>query len=811
MKFSYNWLREFLPIDLPADDLSRRLLLLGFEVSDIQTLGPGFEGVVVGHILEVHKHPNADRLWLCRVTDGTSELSIVCGADNVSAGARVPVARVGARLPNGRSIERAKIRGVESQGMICSSAELGLAPSAHDGILVLPPETPVGADAASLLGETDAVLEVEITPNRPDCLSHLGLARELSIHFDVALKPLSLPAGIRSSAASAPAANAKPAPSRRIEIKDPDACSRYIAREFHGLRVGPSPVWLARRLESVGLRPINNLVDITNFVLFDLGHPLHAFDLDALRGDTVLVRPAKAGESLRALDGKTYALAPSDLVIADGTGPVAIAGVIGGQPTGATGKTTRALLESAHFEPASVRRTSRRLGIRTDSSYRFERGTDPEAASLASERAARLIETLCAPADGQAPLSADPTDVRPRRRARPCIEVEPERINRILGTSLPAQTVAGLLGRMAESVTVKGATLQFRPPSYRADLETPWDLAEEVARHIGYDQIPQEPSPVRLHAPKPNPTQTLMSSLREKLGAWGFSEAYSYDFISADHRDRLGTPELSPVEILNPLSEDQALLRPTLLVSLLQSASYNSNRGARNVRLFEIGKSYRVENGEAAESLGCAGILTGDFPRTPHWKRKPSPSDFFDVKGVVESLLEPYGSLRFVASQNGDAACFHPKAGLAIATERGRLIGAAGLLHPALLQRWDLREPAAAFCLDLDALAEPADRPRAFAAMSPFPPIVRDLSITVDDGVSYSEIAACLKDTESLASFDPVDVYTGSEIGAGKKSLTLRLTFLRQDRTLRDSEVQASLNGALARLEKACGAALRES
>ena len=790
MKLSLEWLRDFIELELSPEELAKKLLMLGLEVTEIKRLGPNFEGVVVGEILEVGKHPNADRLSLCSVKVGDERLSIVCGAKNVAIGARVPVARIGAKLPGGK-IERAKIRGVESQGMICSTDELGLAKNG-DGILILPSDAPIGADAAALLGRKDTVLEVEITPNRPDCLSQLGIARELSIHLGRPLKNAA-PTTIHSDGKR----------SREITIQAGDGCTRYIGRDLDGAKIGPSPAWLSQRLESVGARPINNAVDVTNYVLFELGQPMHVFDADKLQGP-IVVRRAKAGEKLKALDGKTYSLVEADLVIADDSGPVAIAGVIGGEPTSVGEQTKRILLETAHFDPGTVRRTSARLGVRTDASYRFERGVDVAGAGAAAARAAELLMRLCG---GDA---KEANDVYPSPKAAAPINVDAGRINRILGSTFEPGQIQAVLKRMAAKTAEMPSGLQFTPPSYRGDLLTIWDLAEEVARHIGYDNVPEDPAPVRPLPVASLPVVELTDSLRERLRAAGFTEAYNTDFISETQLKLLAGAK--PVRVLNPLSEDQAYLRPTLLVGLLQNAVYNLSRGREGVRLFEIGRAYHLSpDGRPSERTFVAGVQLGQFPSERHWDEGPKKRElkehFYEIKGVAEALLAGYPDVERRVGERD--ALFHPGALVAAVDRAGHELGRYGAIHPSTLKALDLRVEGAAFVFDMDLLAALPRAERRFTPFSPFPSVVRDLSIVVDELTGYAKIEDALGGLENLVDTQLVDVYAGQGIAAGKKSLTLRLTFSRMDRTLRDAEVEGAIAKALDTLKKKCEAALR--
>ncbi|MBI5240617.1 MAG: phenylalanine--tRNA ligase subunit beta [Elusimicrobia bacterium] len=795
MKVSYSWLKEFLPLDLPAQDLAARLPELGFEVASVETRGPGFSGVVVGHVLAKEKHPNADRLSLCVVEVGSEKYSVVCGAPNVAAGQKVPLARVGAVLPGGFKIERSKIRGVESQGMICSRKELGLGEDA-DGIWVLDPAAETGGDVAASLGETGHVLELEITPNRPDCLSHLGLARELSAYFRMPLRPrpaAQIPAGSLSCL--------------DVRVEAPGACPRYVGRSFEGLSIGASPGWLAAKLEAVGLRPINALVDITNYLLMDTGQPMHAFDADKLAG-SIVVRFAKPGERIVALDEKEYALTERCLVIADQKGPVAIAGVMGGLHTGVTEKTKRAFLESAYFDPPAVRRASQALRLKSDSSHRFERGADPEAAWTASLRATELILKLC----GRTAKSSEPLDRRAPAAAPAPIAVTSRRINDILGSAFDSGAVESALQSISAGFKKEGETLRFTAPSYRHDLATVWDLAEEVARLAGYDRIPYRVPAAVLRPSRSLPSQTIAGRARERLTALGFCEACNYDFISdrTAARARLRTPLL---RVKNPLSEEYANLRPTLLVGLLGNARLNLNNGAESVRLFELGKSYVPAGAGATETAQVAGLLLGPMAR--HWTSpRGRRLGFYDAKGVVEELLAGIPGWEWAPFSGSPAAAdplFHPRASLRLRHAKGPL-GSVGLLHPAAARAWDLeREEAALFELDCDLLAQLEGTRTRFVAFSVFPGSSRDLSFLVAASIRYSDVLAAVgaAGCAELRRTELVDKFTGQGVPTGRQSLTLRLHFGRADRTLKDAEVAAATERILAELKSRHGAALR--
>ncbi|MFA5138070.1 MAG: phenylalanine--tRNA ligase subunit beta [Elusimicrobiota bacterium] len=789
MKFSYNWLKEFVPLTFPPRELAERLNLSGFEVDSLTELGPSFTGVVVGKVLKVEKHPNADRLSVCEVTDGRQSYPVVCGAANVAAGQTVPFARLGAKLPGDFTIKKAKIRGAVSEGMICSAAELGLpgAGGKEAGIMVLEPASELGTDFLSLLGLSDAILDVDVKPNRGDCLSHFGLARELATHFKTDLAtPKSKPFN-ETGPASLP-----------VEVLDPSECPRYLGRLIEGIKVGPSPAWLAKKLEAAGLRPINNVVDVTNYILLELGQPLHAFDADKLAGAIIRVRLAGPGEKIAALDGRTYSLTPENLVIADAEKAVAVAGVIGGEATAVSDSTRRVFLECANFRPGRVRRSRRSLGLATDSSFRFERGVDMAGAPAAAARAASLLLELCGGNAG--PVG----DTCPSPKSRAAVTISVKRLQASLGTDFPEGEVLDTLRRVCERVEGSPDALSVLPPSYRLDLESSADLAEEVARHLGYDRVPGIAGPASTPAPEPVPMRDAAERVRATLCGMGFFEAYNYDFLSKAELERHlgGPPAPDAPRLANPVSEDYVYMRPTLLVGLLRNAALNAHRGAAGVRFFELGQVYR----RRSEEPRLAGLWVGPHPATPHWQGGCREPDFYAVKGVVEGLCAD-ASWREPASPD---PAFHPKAVLELVRSDGRSLGSAGLLHPELLLRWDLRsKTVAAFELDLAGLA--AARSRRFAPFSIYPGSSRDLCLVVDAGLPYGapRDRALRLGLAELKRLDIIDVFTGEGLPPGKKSLTLRLTFSRADRTLRDEEVQAAVDRVLEALRKDCGAELR--
>ncbi|MFA6318193.1 MAG: phenylalanine--tRNA ligase subunit beta [Elusimicrobiota bacterium] len=799
MKASYNWLKERLALEWSAEELAGRLPSVGIEVAGIEKRGPVFTGVVTAEVLTKVKHPNADRLSLCQVSDGAKTYSVVCGAPNVAAGQKVPFARVGAVLPGGK-LSKAKIRGVESEGMICSTKELALEGDAS-GIMVLDPSTKAGQDFAALLGGSDTILDVEITPNRPDLMSHLGLCREIATCFGVPFKE-SAETALQEDASLR---------SLPVEILSAGDCPRYVGRLIDGVRVGESPDWIKDKLAAVGLRPINNVVDVTNLILMDTGQPLHAFDADLLANGRIIVRPARPGERLLALDGKDYALTEGLLVIADYAKPVAIAGVMGGQATSVTASTKRVFLESAAFIPAAVRKSSQSLRLRSDSSARFERGCDVEAAAWASRQAAALIASL---SGGSARVSPA-LDIYPGRKDPFPIRATAARVNAILGTAFPAEEVEKTIRAIAAKTDQEGDVLVVTPPSWRRDLATPWDLAEETARILGYDRIPSSVGTSPLKPTEELRSHSLAHRARARLAALGLHEACTYDFISEKHAALLEVTEDQWVRLANPLTEDWVVLRPSLLPGLLQSLRRNIERQAESVRLFEVGKTYLRDGSAVREHSHLAGVLYG--PLSPaHWKASKDKAGLFEAKALLADLLAGVTGLTWTAD---DPAGTFAGSGLLLPGSRltvsagGAPLARLGILHPKLARAWEVdREQPAYFELDLERLAAASAGPRTFRAMSSFPSSWRDLSVVVRSDVPYADIEAAVAGLKlpALDSVGLVDVYAGKGVADGCRSLSLRFVFLLPDRTLKDAEVAAGVEKVLAELKKRFGAELRK-
>jgi phenylalanyl-tRNA synthetase beta chain len=795
MKFTLDWLRDF--VDLPTDDpgeIAEALENLGHEVEQWNSLEPRFSGVVIGRVLEVGPHPNADKVRLARVDVGDETLDIVCGAWNFDAGAIVPVAVPGAVLQGDFEISRRKIRGVTSNGMICSEAELEIGEDAA-GIMVLGdyPAAPerLGDDFASLLPEADAFFDVTITPNRPDCMSVYGLARELAAFYDV---PLREP-GIEIEEIGGPG-------STRVTITDDIACPRFVGREVRDISIGRSPHWMRTRLTAAGVRPINNVVDASNYAMIEFGHPTHAFDLDRL-GSTVLVRHASETETLVTLDDVERHLVPSDIVVADGVGAVAIAGVMGGGRTEVYADTSRVLIEAAYWNPPSILLTSKRLGLRSEASARFERGMDPNFCALAADRVAQLLQDT---AGGRvAPGLADeyPRRIESRIIIFPVAEVE-----RVLGIEVASATVTDLLERLGFGVTGDDV-LEVTVPTRRPDVLRPADLVEEVARLYGFDNIPGR---LRLGTGGGLPAdEQQIRHVRAVMVGAGYHEVFNFSFIGASHLDALGLSAGDParigIPVVNPLREEEGVMRTTLLPGLLEAAGINSARRVDDVRIFEIGSVFLPGTGKLPEQpIRLGFVAAGDGGVS--WDERRAGYDVYDATGVWELLADAM-QLPAATIRKQDRAPFHPGR-CAEVLVAGSPIGVVGEILPRVAAAFGLEGRAIAGEIDLAPLL--VDRGHwEFAPPSVYPPQIFDLAFSVDLGVPASAVLAAIDAVagEWLEDRFVFDVYEGASLGEGTKSVAVKLTMRAADRTLSDEDVAPVRRRIVEAVETATGGSLR--
>ena len=791
MKITYNWLRDYVDFAWPCAELVERLTLSGLEIEGMEDLAAQYRSVVVGRVLERRSHPNADRLSVCQVDLGDQVCAIVCGAPNVAAGQKVAVALPGASLPGGMEIKKNRIRGVESAGMICAADELGLGDD-HTGILVLDDTLEPGRPFAAAVSLDDVVLDFEVTPNRPDCLSLWGIAREVRALTGAELEfP---PCSVEESGSPA-------ATSVSIDIDDPVGCPRYVGRIVRDVRVGPSSEWLQRRLQALGQRPINNVVDITNYVLMELGQPLHAFDLDKLADARIVVRRARAGEQLQTLDGVTRELNEEILVIADGQRPVALAGIMGGADSEVTAETVDILLESAYFEPARVRRGRTLLQMQTEAAMRFERGADWDMAPRAIDRVAHLIAKLTG---GQVAPTA--LDVFPNPPSQVCISLRASRVNQLLATDLDTAAICRILELLGCQVETQEENLRVIAPSYRPDLLREADLIEEVGRIYGYDRIPgKQTASASWLSPLP-PHLALQGDLRHRLVGLGFDEMSSNTIVERQWLTLAG--QTAAVELANPPTESQGVLRTTLIPSLLDVARRNFNQRAESVAIFELGKCFQqpVDGGSHDEALRLAALWAGTSTASP-WQTDQREVDFFDIKGALEALLTPIEP-DFVAAEH---SCLRPGRSAQVSID-GTFCGFLGEVEPDLCSGFAIEQSVYIFELDYQALVGFCTAaPKAFAPLPKFPPIERDLAVVLPEGTSSAEMSAQIRETapgliESVSLFD---LYKGDQIPAGQKSLAFAIRLRSPDKTLEDKQADAIIGKILKRLHDRFGAALR--
>ena len=780
MNVSYKWLRALAPsISADPQALADQLAMLGAPVDELVELSEGIGDVVIARVEEVRQHPNADRLRLCTVNagDGTTR-QVVCGAPNVEAGGYYPFAPIGASLPGGVEIKKAKLRGESSEGMLCSARELGLGRD-HAGLMALAGDDwKLGESLVEQLGLDDTRLVVDVTPNRPDLLSHLGVARELAPGgvADIRLEPFSSARGFEIQEAGGQGE----IPGVRVVLEDAAGCPRYTAAIVRGVRVGPSPEWLATRLRAIGLRPINNVVDATNYVLHELGQPLHAFDLERVGGGEIRVRRARAGETLRTLDGVDRTLTEEILVIADAERAIALAGVMGGEESEVTAGTTNLLIECALFDPRLVRRGARSLGLSTDASYRFERGVDPD---LQPSALGRVVDLIVAVAGG----TADGTllDVRGAAAERRTVSLRPERVAKVLGVPLDMREIGGLLEPIGFAGAGDAERLEVRVPGWRPDVTREIDLIEEIARRRGYASFPEELRPFRPSAVPEDELVPVVRRVRETLARWGFLEARTAGFApAADGR----------VALLNPLSAEESHLRDALLPGLLRRVEHNWAHGVRNVRLYEIGTVFFPAGGDAVarEEIRVAAVLTGQAER-PHWTGGARAYDLWDLKGLAEELAAVLGAEALRPAGGGTGAIIDGAERFEIG---GASHGEAGAVLPAAVDAPAWADRVYALELTL-AAAEPGAV--KYAALPEFPGVERDLALLVPDGTPAAEVERVIRGAAGalLEDVGPFDMYAGPGIAAGTRSVAWRLRFRRADRTLTDAEVDRAVDAVL--------------
>ncbi|WP_303901095.1 phenylalanine--tRNA ligase subunit beta [Thiohalomonas denitrificans] len=792
MRFSERWLREWVDPRVSTRELADQLTMAGLEVDAIEPAAPAFDGVVVGHVLHVEPHPDADKLRVCKVDVGEGEpLDIVCGASNVHEGMRVPTAVVGARLPGDFKIKKAKLRGVPSRGMLCSAKELGLA-EASDGLMELQADAPIGTSIRDYLELDDVSIELGLTPNRADCLSIVGIAREVG-----ALNRMDVN-GPHMESVSPVIEDTFP-----VEVDAPVDCARYVGRVIRGIdATAETPVWMRERLRRSGIRSLGPVVDVTNYVLLELGQPMHGFDLNRLRSG-IWVRKAEEGETLVLLTGEKITLSSEDLVIADGSGPLALAGIMGGEASGVSEQTRDIFLESAFFEPTRIAGRARGYGLHTDSSHRFERGVDAQLQQCAIERATELLLGITGGRPGPV-IEVVSEEYLP---ARTPVAIRHQRITRVLGSEIPAGQVQDVLERLDMGVTSIDAGWMVTPPSFRFDIRIEEDLIEEVARVVGYNNLPGcAPTAPLVMRTEPE-AEVPLTRLRRLLVDRGYQEAITYSFVEPRVQEVLD-PEADAIPLANPISADLSVMRTTLWSGLIPALIRNLNRQQGRVRLFETGLRFLRSGEETRQEPMLAGVVAGSaLPE--QWGSPNRPVDFFDVKGDVEELFHLSGRAENVTFEAAEHPALHPGQSALIRLD-GEAIGWIGALHPSVEASLDLSARAFIFEVRLDAVTH--GRLPQFHELSRFPAIRRDIAVVVERDMPAAKVAECARAAapEILRELKFFDVYEGEHIDSSRKSLALRLTLQSQSRTLTDEEVDAVIDGVVTTLGNQLGASLRE-
>ncbi len=789
MKVSLRWLKQYIDINLSVEELVKGLTMSGLEVEEVLDLGLESKSFIIGQIERIDSHPNADKLSVCQVNIQERVLNIVCGASNMKSGDKVVVALPGSVLPNGLNLKKTKIRGVASEGMMCSSEELGL-PKTQDGILILSPEETVGEGF-------DVLLDISITPNRPDCLSLIGIAREVQALTDNSVK---IPK---------PRFSEKLEPSSSyidITIQNKTGCPRYCARILENIRIQPSPLWLQNALVLAGMRPINNIVDVTNFVLLELGHPLHAFDYDLIKGKKILVRNAQKGEKLPAIDEREYTLDKEDLVIADKDRPIALAGIIGGKNTEVNQDSTSIVLEAAYFNPQNIRRSARRIGIHTEASYHFERGMDPEILPLAINRATELIQQITG-----AEVKKDIIDVCVNvYNERPSIHLYIPRVNQILGTDISLNEINTVFQKLDIEVIDSGDDyLIVRPPSYRVDIERDIDCIEEIARIYGYDSIPATyPYISHIDRAPVVSEHSFLQEFKDIMVGSGLREVLNYSFLSGQFQKEMGFDSSTFIPIANPISNELDTLRVSLIPGLLKTLLNNQALGHEAVNCFEAGKTFvKNPNYEETEEWQVSFIITGQ--KLLSWYDKKS-WDFYDLKGIAESVLDKLDIKKYSVQRMDSSTLYHP--GKSLYLKNGNTIFfEGGELHPLVAQNLGLQ--TAVYCGQFypQSIKQNRTPDRDMFRLYRFPGNHRDISMIFDSSIPYADIESAIRNSGGplLWKVLLVDHYQNPQLGENKKSLTFHLIYRDPEKTLSDNDVKPSFEAIIRALETQFQARLR--
>ena len=785
MLISLNWLKQYVEIKESIEEVANALTMIGQEVEAIEIQGENLENVVIGQIVEFDRHPNSDRLTLLKVNVGEGEpLQIICGATNHKLNDKVVVAKIGATLPGDFKIKKSKIREVESYGMLCSEEELGFAKES-DGIIILPEDAPIGKEYREYLNLNDVIFELEITPNRPDCLSHIGIAREIAAYYDRKVKYPSIEINETIESINTLI---------KVNIDDKERCKRYVGKIVKNVKVQESPEWLKRRIQAMGLNPINNIVDITNFVMFEYNQPMHAFDFDKLKGN-INVRAAKENEEITTLDGVDRVLKNNELVIADEERAIAIAGIIGGDATKIDNETKNIFVEVAYFTPDNIRRTSRELGIFTDSSYRNERGMDIQNLETVVERAVSLIAEV---AGGE--ILSDTIDRYLEKPEKYEISLNLEKLNKFIGKNLSSDEVAKILTNLnIEIKTIGEDKMLLTPPTYRGDLIRPADIYEEVIRMYGFDNIEARMPVMSIESGEENTNFKVSRIIREILREQGLNEVINYSFIPKSAKE-LFSFEDGIIEIKNPLSEDMAIMRPSLIYSLVNNIKENLNRNQTDLKIFEVSKTFKnlgsAKDGLATEELKVAIALSGREDKNL-WNQTKTDYDFYDLKGYIEYLFERLNINKFNLERAKDVN-FHP--GVSAEIKIGEdVIGIFGELHPTLINNVGIKREKVFFAeINLTKLMKYMKIKVNYESISKYPEVLRDLAITLDKDILVGNMTKDIKKKVNLVEkIDIFDVYSGDKVEAGKKSVAMSIVLRDKIRTLTDQDIDTAMKNIL--------------
>jgi len=799
MLISLNWLKQYIDLDgIEINEMENALTMIGQEVEKIEIAGSNLENVVTAKIIEKEMHPDSDHLTVCKVDNGKEILQIVCGASNHKAGDKVVLAQIGAKLGEDFVIKKGKIRGEESNGMLCSEDELGIG-SDKDGIIILPEDAPVGVPFKDYLRINDTVFELEITPNRPDCLSHIGIARELSAYYG---KELKYPeTEIKSEISEKTSDNVK------VSIEDSNLSRRYVTRILKNVTVKESPKWLKERIEAVGLRSINNIVDVSNFILMEMNHPNHVFDLDKIEGNEIKVKSAIKGDKLVTLDEQERELEDGDIVICDSKKILALGGVMGGLDSEVTDNTKNILLEVAHFNSQNVRKTSRRLTLSSDSSYRFERGIDVEDSIKVINRLANLIQEV---AGGE--ILNGYVDVYPVPYENKVAELNFERLDRFVGKVIPREKVIEILRNLEIDVKDNGETLTLTAPSYRGDLELEQDYFEEVIRMYGFDNIENILPRVDINKNSTLDTTKLTDRVKTICASVGLKEVINYSFIPKDALQKLkftGVSEDKLIDISNPITEDFVTMRPTLLYSLIKNAKDNMNRNVSNIRFFEVSRTFEKAEELAKEDIKVGIILAGENDKTL-WNPKPVHYDFYDLKGIVEEIFSKLKFQSFSIKRSVQTE-FHPGRSADIFVGK-EYIGSFGEIHPDVLENFGLNKKTVLVAeFNIELIKKYINKPFVYQGIVKYPAVPRDLALVMNENILVGDVLKTIeKIDKKVEKVELFDIYQGIGVEPGKKSVAISILLRDDSKTLEEKEINDIIDKILAKMKKDYMAELRQ-